>query len=63
MAAGLGKQSGKDRKLRIPPFPAAVDRMLESTRWMQWLDPEARHLVWMRAERRDWIGNLPSCWP
>jgi len=54
MAADLGKQSGEDRKLRIPPSSAAVVRMLETTRWMQWLDPEARHLVWMRADRWDW---------
>jgi len=54
MAADLGKQSGKDRKLHIPPSPAAIEEMLETTRWMQWLDPEARHLVWMRADRWDW---------
>ena len=54
MAADLGKQSGKDRKLHIPPSPAAIEEMLETIRWMQWLDPEARHLVWMRADRWDW---------
>jgi len=54
MAEAMGKQTGEDRKLGIPPSPAAVDRMLETTRWMQWLDTEARHLVWMRADRCDW---------
>lgn len=54
MAADLGKQSGKDRKLHIPPSPAAVEQMLETIRWMQWLETEARHLVWMRADRWDW---------
>jgi len=54
MAEAMGKQAGEDRKLGIPPSPAAVDRMLETIRWMQWLDQEARHLVWMRADRWDW---------
>ncbi|CAE6686810.1 DUF6362 family protein [Candidatus Nitrotoga fabula] len=54
MAEAMGKQSGEDRKLGIPPSPAAVERMLEATRRMQWLDPEVRHLVWMRADRWDW---------
>ena len=44
----------ENRSQRIPPSPAAVDRMLETIRWMQWLDTEARHLVWMRADRWDW---------
>lgn len=43
-----------NRSQRIPPSPAAVERMLETNRWMLWLDPETRHLVWMRADRRDW---------
>ncbi len=54
MAQALGNQFGEDRKLRIPLSPAAVDRMLETIRWMQWLDTEARHLVWMRAEHWGW---------
>ena len=54
MAEAMGEQTGEDRKLGIPSSPAAVERMLEANRWMQWLVPEARHLVWMRADRWDW---------
>nr|SPS06252.1 putative RNA polymerase sigma factor [Candidatus Nitrotoga fabula] len=54
MAIDLGIQSGEDRKLRTPPSSAAVVRMLETNRWVQWLDQDLRHLVWMRADRRDW---------
>ena len=39
---------------RLPPDPAAIDRMLETMRWVQWLEIEQRHLVWMRAEERQW---------
>ena len=38
----------------LPPSPHAVERMLETMRWMQWLQVEQRHLVWMRAERYRW---------
>jgi len=37
-----------------PPDHAAVDRMLETMQWVQWLEEEQRHLVWMRAERYRW---------
>lgn len=41
--------------LRFPPDDAAVQRMLEVMRWVQWLDDvETRHLVWMRAEGFEW---------
>jgi hypothetical protein len=39
---------------RFPPDPAAIDRMLETMRWVLWLTEEQRHLVWMRAEERGW---------
>jgi hypothetical protein len=39
---------------RFPPDPATIDRMLETMRWMLWLTEEQRHLVWMRAEERQW---------
>ena len=39
---------------RFPPEPAAIDRMMETMRWVQWLEVEQRHLVWMRAERYPW---------
>ena len=38
----------------MPPSPQAVDRMLETMRWVQWLEVEQRHLVWMRAKRYGW---------
>jgi len=39
----------------FPPSPQAIDRMLEASRWMVWLEPDARHLVWTR------LGGAP--WP
>lgn len=38
----------------LPPSPDAIDRMLETMRWMQWLEEEQRHLVWMRARQYEW---------
>ena len=38
----------------MPPSPQAVDRMLETMRWVQWLEVEQRHVVWMRARRYGW---------
>ncbi|MBG1252183.1 DUF6362 family protein [Burkholderia pseudomallei] len=38
----------------LPPSPAAVERMLETMRWVQWLEVEQRHLVWMRAKQYEW---------
>jgi hypothetical protein len=45
------------------PSPQAVERMLETMRWVQWLDLEQRHLVWMRANRYEWqqIGRRFAC--
>jgi hypothetical protein len=39
----------------LPPSPHAIERMLETMRWVQWLEVEQRHLVWMRAQR--WGGG------
>ena len=36
------------------PGPDAIERMIETMRWMQWLEVEQRHLVWMRAKRYGW---------
>ena len=36
------------------PTPTEVERMLEVMHWVQWLEVEQRHLVWMRAERYRW---------
>ena len=38
----------------LPPSPVAIDRMLETMRWVQWLDVDRRHLVWMRAGNCEW---------
>ena len=53
-----------DRPFRFPPSPEAVERMLETMRWVQWLDDiETRKLVWMRAKRYPWhqIGKRFGC--
>ena len=47
----------------MPPSPQAVERMLETMRWVQWLEVEQRHLVWMRSNRYRWersVGGLPA---
>ena len=38
----------------FPPTPDAIERMLETMKWVQWLEVEQRHLVWMRAKRYCW---------
>ena len=43
-----------DRVIRFPPEPVAIDRMLEAMGWVQWLEVESRHLVWMRADNYEW---------
>ena len=47
----------------FPPSPKDIDRMLDVMRWVQWLDVEQRHLVWMRAKRYGWreIGIRFAC--
>jgi hypothetical protein len=39
---------------RFPVEPTAIDRMHETMRWVQWLEEEQRHLIWMRAKRYEW---------
>ena len=39
---------------RFPPSPKDVEDMLEVMLWVQWLEVEQRHLVWMRAKRHGW---------
>ena len=47
--------SADERSYRpFPPTPEAIDQMLETMRWVQWLEVEQRHLVWMRAKRYGW---------
>jgi hypothetical protein len=52
-----------ERVIRFPPDPADVDQMIEAMRWVQWLDVESRHLVWMRADNFEWneIGRRFGC--
>lgn len=38
----------------LPPSPEAVEQMLETMRWVRWLEEEQRHLIWMRAQHRGW---------
>lgn len=38
----------------LPPTPEAIERMMEAMRWVQWLEEEQRHLIWMRAKQREW---------
>jgi hypothetical protein len=47
----------------LPPTAIAIAQMLETMKWIQWLEVEQRHLVWMRAERYDWhqIGRRFAC--
>ncbi len=39
---------------RFPPTPEDIEQMLEVVCWVQWLEVEQRHLVWMRAKRYGW---------
>ena len=36
------------------PSPEAIDRTDEALRWLGWLEPEERRLVWLRAEGLPW---------
>lgn len=50
-------------RARFPPTPEDIERMLETMRWVLWLEVEQRHLVWMRAKRYGWreIGIRFAC--
>lgn len=39
---------------RAPPTPEATARMQEVMQWVQCLDVEDRHLVWMRSGKERW---------
>ena len=47
----------------LPPSPQAIERMMETMRWVFWLEEEQRHLVWMRAKDIDWkvIARRMAC--
>jgi hypothetical protein len=38
----------------FPPSPDSVEKLLETMRWVLWLEEDQRHLVWMRAKRYPW---------
>ena len=40
--------------------PEAIDRMDEAFRWLCWLDPDVRELVWVRAEGLPWKRISPG---
>lgn len=48
------KLGAEPRLYRFPLEPAAIDRMHETMRWVQWLEEEQRHLIWMWAKRYEW---------
>ena len=54
LRAAPEREAADGGRYHVPPTPLAVDRMLETMRWMQWLDQESRHIVWMRADQYEW---------
>jgi hypothetical protein len=46
--------AGDERPFRFPPTPKDIDRMLQTMRWMQWLEVDERHLLWMRSDHEPW---------
>lgn len=42
------------RVLKSPPTPQAIDRMDETLRWLAYLDPDERKIVWLRASGVKW---------
>lgn len=40
--------------VRIPATPAAIDRLAQTTQWLQWLSEEQRTLIWARARYVPW---------
>ena len=44
----------QDRLARVPRTPQALERMLETMRWVLWLEESTRHLVWLRAQDHEW---------
>lgn len=48
------RNASEDAHWRFPPSHQAIERMEETMRWVVSLNEDERHLVWMRAEERDW---------
>ena len=40
--------------IRLRPLPDAIDRAEETLSWIQWIKPEHRNLVWLRAHKFSW---------
>ena len=38
----------------LTPTPQAIDRMMETMRWVLWLEEEQRQIVLMRAKQFEW---------
>ena len=47
----------------LPATPKAIEQMLEVMQWVQWVEVEQRHLVWMRAKQYGWkdISRRLAC--
>ena len=44
-----------DPVLRRPwPSPGSIDRMDETMRWLQWLEPDVARICWFRAAGKRW---------
>jgi hypothetical protein len=59
-----GAYPDREKLYRLPPpSPHEVALMLEAMKWVQVLELDERHLVWMRAKRFDWqeIGKRFGC--
>ena len=54
-----------DAPRHIPPSPRDVDRMMEVMGWMNWIEVDARKLLWMRADCYPWkdIARRFGCSP
>ena len=52
--AGLERASTGERTTPAAPAPEAIDRLDEALRWICWLEPDERRIVWLRAEGLPW---------
>lgn len=58
------EQLARDKGYKpFPPSPEAIDRMVETMKWVIPLTVDERHLVWMRATGVEWvdIGKRFGC--
>ncbi len=40
--------------MRIAATPQQITRMEETLTWITWVEPDVRHLIWLRAEALPW---------